>query len=306
MEKEYSQKYLQLNRDKSIVFEARELPFFRVPPDLSDLGRSSTMEQELQQRYPNLIFRLGCIVDGAVLISDLLAFTQTFDFETGDTLFNLARELNITSNITLQVVDGALANDFLLGTLCKPALRTAKPLFVFPGEGAMIVNEYVRRQEPAVYDLYDIDNAVYLPCERRMLRKGKFDIEVDYSPLPKNLNTRTVVIIDDVIATGQTIQTITEEIRKRYGEVNIVALSWFFLEPTVKENRESPSGIKGVNLTITNFALRGNYLARPPINSLSCFLREDVERYETVKQSFIERYIEDKEKFKRILEEMKP
>jgi len=308
MEREYSTKYLQLNRDKRIVFDARELPFFRVKPDLSDLGQNSRVEQELTERYPKLLFNLACVVDGAVLINDLLAFTPLFDFSTGNTIFNMARELNTTSAITLQVVDGALANDFLLSTLATPAFKMGpKPLIVFPGEGARIVSEYMRRQEPGIYDLFDMENAVYLNCKRTMRRKGVFDIAVDPSALPENFRGGNVLIIDDVIASGQTIQAVAGKVREKYGKINIAAATWFFVEPSIKQNKESPSGIEGIDLTIASFALRGNYMRRPPINSLSCFIREgENPNYSEVKAGFIEKYIEDKNKFQRILVEMKP
>ncbi|MFH1833291.1 MAG: hypothetical protein ABH816_04000 [Candidatus Levyibacteriota bacterium] len=72
MEREYSQKYLQINRGKSIIFDAEELPFFRVASDLSDLGRNSRVEKDFRDRYSNIDFALGCTVDGAVLIQDIL------------------------------------------------------------------------------------------------------------------------------------------------------------------------------------------------------------------------------------------
>lgn len=308
MEREYSAKYLQLNRGKRIVFNAKELPFFRVRPDLSDLGQNSRVEQELTERYPKLRFNLACLVDGAVLINDLLAFTPTFDFTTVDTICNMAKELNTTSAITLHVVDGALPNDFLLRMLATPVFKMGpKPLIVFPGEGARLVSEYMRRQEPEIYDLFDMENAVYLNCKRTMRRKGVFDISIDPSALPENFRGGNVLIIDDVIASGQTIQAVAEKVRKKYGRANITAATWFFVEPSVKENRESPSGIEGIDLTIASFALRGNGMRRPPINSLSCFIREgENPKYGEVKARFIEKYIEDKNKFQRILEEMRP
>lgn len=304
MEREYSQKYLQLNRDKRIVFDARDLPFFRVRPDLSDLGISPKLEAKLQQDFPQLRFNRGCIVDGAVLIADVLAFTPDFNADLGTAVYNLATELNTTSAITLQVVDGALVNDFLLRNLILPTFRATKPTIIFPGEGARIVSEYMKRQEPAIYDMYDMERAIYLPCERTMLAKGKFDLVVDYSALPENLKTQAVVIIDDVIASGQTMQTIAQEVRSRYPNTNIIAASWFLVEPTQKE---IPSGIPGVDLTIASFVLRGNYTARPPINSLSCFIRDrEKPKYMQVKTAFVEKYIDAKDRFQRLMEEIKP
>lgn len=307
MEREYSQKYLQLNRNKRIVFDAKELPWFHPRPDLTDLRISSSFRQKLEERYPCLQFQKPCIVDGAVLIQDLLAFPPyNFDFETGNTLYLMARELNRISDITIQVVDGALPNDFLLKALCTPALFGSNPMIIFPGEGAKVVSEYMRRQDPGVYARYEMDKAIYLPCQRTMIAQGKFEINVNATSFPTSLENKNIIlIIDDVIASGQTVRTIVSQLRKSYEKLPpIVAISWFFIEPTNKENKNSPSGIQGVDMTITSFALKGNYVSRPPVNSLSCFVRSS-EKYDQVKTSFMEKYINDQEKFLRFIEEMK-
>lgn len=297
MEKEYSQKYLQLNRDKRIVFEASELPFFWVAPELSDLGVSPRFEGELGQRYPNLLFMRGCVVDGAVLIQDLLP--TPFTDKAAETLFNLARGLNRTAGITLQIADGGSLNYYLLRMISKIIMRK-NPLIIFPGEGAKIVGGYLKKQASD----FPLENAVFLPCGRRPLEKGKFAIEADFSPLPDNIGDRPILIIDDVIATGATMQTIAKELRTRYGNVQIIAASWLFLAPSVKENKNAPSGIEDVNITVAAFALKGNYVSRPPINSLSYFLRNGV-KYDQVKNSFMQKYITNKGTFQRTLEEMR-
>lgn len=296
MERECSQKYLQLNRGKRIIFDAEDMPFFRVRPDLSDLGTSRVVEEELKTRYPNLRFFLGCVVDGAVLIQDLLP--TPFTDKAAETLFNLARELNRTAEITLQIADGGSLNYYLLRMISKIIIEK-NPLIIFPGEGAKIVSGYLKKQASD----FSLENTVFLPCERRPLGKGKFAIETDLSPLPDNIGDRPILIIDDVIATGATMQTIAKGLRIRYGNVQIIAASWLFLAPSVKENKNASSGIEDVNITVAAFALKGNYVARPPINSLSCFLRNGV-KYDQVKNSFMQKYIIDQEMFLGTMKQM--
>ncbi len=293
-----------MNRDKRIVFDAPELPFFKVRPDLTDLGISPTLGRQLEEAYPNFMFLKPCVVDGAVLIQDTITSMPEFDFETAETMFNLTRDLNKTSGITLQVVDAALPNKFLLDALTKPAFVAMNPTVIFPGEGAKIVREYMDQQGEQIYDYYDMQNGIYLPTQRIMRKKGEFDMKVDYSALPPSLKSEYVIIVDDVIASGQTVQTIAEELRARYGGIKIIAMAWFMMKPTVKENQESESGIKGVDLTIAGFALKGNYVSRPPVNSLSCFIK-DYGKYQQIKNAFMERYIDNPDLFNVILSELK-
>lgn len=296
--REYSQKYLQLNRDRKIIFDPDETPFFPVAPRFSRLEKSTTVEAQLKEKYPDLKFIQGCLVDGAVLIADILPFLSAYDFETAETVYNLTQQLNRTSKITLQVVDAGTLNYQLLQVL-DPFSRIRNPLLIFPGEGARIMANYCKNLSPS----FDLERAVFLPCQR-VKREKEFEILADYSPLPEKIDTERVVIVDDVVATGLTTQAIAGELKKRYGNIKVIVATWLFLNPTTKENQASPSGIKNVNITVATLALKGNYVARPPINSLSCFIRNG-DKYDRVKEAFIEKYIEDESAFKRVLEEMR-
>lgn len=297
MEREYSQKYLQLNRSKKIVFDTQELPFFRVASEFSDLESSPKVESELEQLYPNLLFYSGCVVDGAVLIQDLLP--TPFTGKTAISICDLARELNRTAGITLHVADGGILNYYLLNMISRTIIEK-DPLIIFPGEGARTVSGYLKKQATD----FPLEKAVFLPCNRKPTGKGKFAIEIDFSPLPNNLGDRPILIIDDVVSTGATMQTIAKGLRAKYGNSQIISATWLFLAPTVKENKNSLSGIDNINITLAAFALKGNYVSRPPINSLSCFVRNG-EKYDQVKNNFIERYILEKEAFLKTMKQIK-
>ncbi len=376
--KEQENQYYRAVKDRR-VFSALEAPFFQVAPEFSDLGRSARFEEELKNRYPNLIFRTGCVVDGAVLIQDLsvevMERGQSLMYEAGGgfksmqelakrgeippflspedlrkewvkntwTLSDLTKLFNKTSNVTLQVVDGlelsaALNRDldnieisFDIGNSWdgfklnrewerkEVSSRRSKPtLYFFPGNGAETIGRYFTSFDPWWFNGYQ---GYHLSCERKMLGKGKFEVSVDYSNFDKYVayqradkswpscfidpeDAAVVFIVDDVIASGQTLQTVVRGVRERCPKATIVAATWLFLEPTLRKNKNSPSGIEGVDYTYSVMALGGNYVSRPPIMSLSCFLRSG-EKYDQAKTSFIEKYISDSQAFKRLIDLMR-
>src|SRR3972149_10478048 len=97
MEKEYSWKYLQINRGKKIIFDSSEAPFLRPSPELSDLGENAYVAEKFKSSWPNIAFNRACLVDGAILIQDMISDMESTHF---------AKRLNEISTITLQVVDG--------------------------------------------------------------------------------------------------------------------------------------------------------------------------------------------------------
>ena len=290
MEKEYSWKYLQINRGKKIVFNSDEVPFLKPTPELSGLGDSISVAEKFKTNWPAITFSKACLVDGAVLIQDI----------TPDaTLTQAAKRLNETSSITMQIVDGMSLTKGVVTLIERSGVLNTYPLIIYPGNGAQSVKDFI-----ASIDKRFI-NAVDLPTQRTMIRNGKFDLYIDYSSLPESINAKTVLIIDDVVATGQTAQSIAAELKKRFPSIQCILATWLFVMPTKLENKNSISGIEGIDQTLASIVLKGNLTSRPPINSLSCFIRSE-NKYEEMKANFLEKYIEDKNKFQRILEEMRP
>ncbi|MBI3069938.1 MAG: phosphoribosyltransferase, partial [Candidatus Levybacteria bacterium] len=124
------------------------------------------------------------------------------------------------------------------------------------------------------------------------------------STLPRTTASRTAVIIDDVVASGQTSQRVAFLLKTRLGIKKVIMATWLFAYPSSPENKKVPSGIEGVDQTFASIVLKGNYLLRPPINSLSCFIRNEG-KYEQVKNDFIQRYITDQQLFQDILDQIK-
>lgn len=280
MEKEYSRKYLQINRGRNIVFDSSEVPFLKPSAELSDLSNSISIVEKFKTNWPNLTFRKASLVDGAVLIQDISPDTQ---------LTQSAKKLNEVSNITLQVVDGKSLTQDILDLLRESGILNTNPLVIYPGYGAISLRNFLN-------DGSLNTNSIYLPTQRTMIRNGEFQLDVDYSSLPKNIDTQTVLMIDDVVASGQTAQTICREMKTRFPSIKCVLATWLFLKPTKPENKTSLSGIEGIDETIASVVLKGNLTSRPPINSLSCFLRSE-DKYEEMKANFIKKYITDQQAF---------
>lgn len=296
MEPEYSQKYLQISRGRTVVFDTEEVPFFTVSSDLSDLSENPSVAKDFNQRYPRIVFDRACVVDGVVLIQDLDPANQNTD-----TIDEKARNLNDLSKITLQVVNGRKLSEDLLRLLSEEKIPLDQTLIIFPGNGARVVSDYLQNIAPEL----NFKNAIYLSTERKMTKPGSFRLSVDYSSLPQGTKAKTAVIIDDVVASGQTVQKIIGDLRFRIPDIrNYIVAAWVFLDPSNPENKDSASGILGVSKTFTSLILKGNYVARPPINSLSCLIRSE-QRYEEMKNVYVTKYIRSADKFQKALEEIK-
>lgn len=283
MEREYSQKYLQINRGKGVVYDAEETPFTYVKPECSDLGQNPGLRSKLIQNFPRLSFSGAYTIDGALIIQDI-----NFEGITTDR----ARQLNDSSTrITLQVVDASSVSRNL-GILInqKPEI-TNDAILVFPGEGAKDMYRFVSVPEA--------NERVFIPTQRTLINPGTFNLQVDYSPLPERINSRWVLILDDVVATGQTAITVARELKRRYTNIKVAVGTWIMVEPRT----ESPSGISGVDEVFATYVVRGNYVKQPPINSLSCFIR-NYGKYDAVKNNFIKKYISDPDTFNSIINQL--
>lgn len=208
------------------------------------------------------------------------------------------RKFNELSFCTIQVVEGLRLTEELLQFLTSSGVFAKDPLMIFPGEGAKSVYQYLKRLG------VNMSKATFLKTERNLIRPGVFNLSADFSSLPTKQKPNTVVIFDDVVASGQTASEIVRGIKNRFPEVEIFLASWLFLYPTGNWNKESPSGIELVDKSFTSIAIQGNYSSRPPINSISCFLRNDNGKYEQTKRNWVKKYIADADEFNRRVKEI--
>lgn len=264
--------------------------YLKPSPEFSDIGENVSVAEKFRINWPAVIFNKACLADGAVLIQDIPSLAK---------LTESAKRLNEISNITLHVVDGLSLTQDMLNLINKLGVLNADPFIIYPGNGATSVRKFLA----LIDDKRFLINSVYLPTQRTMMRKGEFQLDVDYSSLPQGIDTETVLIIDDVVASGQTAQTIAFEIKTRFPEARCVLAAWLFLIPTKPENKKSASGIAGIDQTIASIVLKGNIVSRPPINSLSCFKRSG-NKYDEMKTKFIKKYISDPKAFKEFIDRL--
>lgn len=286
MKKEYLWEYLQINKGRKNIFDADEVPFLKPATEYFDLGESISVSEKFKTKWPAITFSRSCLVDGAILIQDIApdaALTQA------------AKKLNEISNITLQVVDGLSLTKDMVTLIKKSGVLSYNPLIIYPGNGSQSVRRYLISA-----DKQFALNSVSLPTQRTMIRNGEFDLTVNYFPLAQNINTGTVLIIDDVVASGQTAQSIAAELKKRFPSIRCVLATWLFVMPTRPENKNSDSGIRDIDQTLSSIVLKGNLTSRPPINSLSCFIRSE-DQYEEMKVNFLKKYITDQQTFRKFI-----
>ncbi len=132
MEKEYTQKYLQINRDKNVIFTGAEIPSLTVLPEFSELAESEGVAREFSNQYPAVFFKKACLADGGVVIQNIPSTNNTAILEE-------VRRLNETTTVTIQVLD-AESMTLDLVELIKPIQSlSGKTLFVFPGNGSLDV-----------------------------------------------------------------------------------------------------------------------------------------------------------------------
>ncbi len=286
MEKEYSKKYWQLNRDTKIVYdELDQRPPFKVASELSDLYQSGKVAKDISALCPNMIFDQAFVVDGSVIIQDL----NPQGLNNNEALNEQVRSLNEISRATIQLVDAAEQTETLIKLI--KGLNLKNPLFVFPGNGATTVSEYIKNAKEKL----DISNSIYVPTERILTKPGKFDLLIDTKSIPEEL-PKNIVIIDDVVASGQTTNTIAFRLRLNNYKANIISASWTYVYGAYLDEDY-------VDQTVTSLAVKGNYVKRPPINSLSC-LTSPRAKYDAMKISYAQKYFENPQAFLSIIQNL--
>jgi len=270
------------------TYNPEEWPF-PVAAEFSDLTERPDFAVEFRRKFPGIKFNSFVIADGNILIQD---YTPNLTAETNRRATCLIKkELNTPESlITFQVVDGLTATQNLVATL--PQKRWDNTLILFPGNGALSVRKYLRVIEPK------LSEGLFVSTQRRMIGKGKFEVSVD---LPNNLpkSFSDILVIDDVVASGQTAETVAASLAKKLGILPPINLaSWVVLN-----NRDSyyPAGLPYFKSLSASFIVKGNGVSKPPINSLSCLLG-GAERYDRIKREYVVRYLKNEKALNKIKE----
>lgn len=237
---------------------------------------------EFRRRFPKIKFGKFYVADGNVLIQDCSPGVNIQDNERINSLIN--EQLNSEGSLaTFQIVDANEASKKLLQLLSRK--RNKNSLVLFPGNGALSVKKYLSALDS------EYANGVYIPVSRTMIDKGKFEVYVKIPDLPKGFSE--ILLIDDVVASGQTSTAIVKELAKKTGTLPPIDLAcWLTLD-----NRDPyySAGLPYFRSVFASLVVKGNNVSKPAINSLSCLL-DQTGRYDRVKQEYTRRYLPNGEK----------
>ncbi|MBM3209695.1 hypothetical protein FJZ40_05425 [Candidatus Shapirobacteria bacterium] len=260
------------------VFEPEKWPF-PVSPVFSDLTERPDLAVEFTKKFPKISFAKFAIADGNILIQDC---TPGLNREESDKVnASIKSKLNTEGSVvTFQVVDGLTATGDMVKAL--PPKRQDGTLILFPGNGALAVKEYLQVVKP------ELAEGLVVPVQRTAMGKGKFKITVE---IPKELPEKVsnILVIDDVVASGQTAGAVTCALVKEFGVLPPIRLAcWLML--AAGRDPYYPTGLPYFNSVSTAYIIKGNGVSRPPTNSLSCLL-DQTGRYDRTKQEYINRYL---------------
>lgn len=255
---------------------------FPVPPELSGLTNRPDLGVEYRKEYPEVKFSESALCDGNILIQDCTPrFPEKLNVSANEKISLL---LNCPeSRVTFQIIDALAATKTLAELVGQ--VNTSQTLVLYPGNGALSVLNYLINFEEA------FSEGIKVPVTRCFLGKGKYKILVD---LPQNLprNFEEILVIDDVVASGQTVRELACALSRRYGMLPKMRLACWLILSTA-EFRPYYDEV------FTSWIIKGNYTSRPPINSLSCLL-ESQEKYDQVKVNYVSKYLKDPDILKQL------
>ena len=136
-------------------------------------------------------------------------------------------------------------------------------LFVFPGNGS----NYPKSVSKACQEVNGV--RVYA---KRVWTPGSDPFAVAGSIMPEvfvNLSVQTIVVVDDVISSGQTMYKLHINNAWRFPRAKWIAATWVAQIPQMKAH----SGVNGYDRSVVACVVEGPNKRRVPINSLST-LRE--------------------------------
>lgn len=159
-------------------------------------------------------------------------------------------------------------------------------LFVFPGNGA----NYPKSRSAACQSVFGVGvfaKRFWLPGSDPIVMAGQI--------MPEhfmNFRVKTIVVVDDVISSGKTMQKLHENNSFRFPRAEWIGTAWFS-----QVLRTKPlSGIKGYTSVFASVLIEGVKGKKVPINSLST-LREDA----VIAQSYAKRHYVKADEFLRLI-----
>ncbi|MEK7089167.1 MAG: phosphoribosyltransferase [Patescibacteria group bacterium] len=203
-----------------------------------------------QQKYPSFSYRCSLTTDGRIILLDEPLAQEVQNelksLETAD-----GQEL-------LFLEDSQLATD-TEAILTEVLREDCNALLVFPGNGS----NYPRRLSQICQESNGA--SVYA---KRFWQPGNDPIVTAGVILPEIfliMNVKTVVVIDDVISSGLTMQKVHQNNAWRFTRAKWIGVSWVAQIPQMR----AKSGVNGYEQIATACVVGKTNGARIPINSIS-------------------------------------
>jgi len=281
----------------------------------------------VREKYPKIVASDFMSADGITVIVDTGSMAR--DRKAVRKLQLMNRQG--ASKAVIHLVNGPDLTKKMLGLVRANmgAFRGRRVLVVYPGEAAKIVKGYVDRMLAGSKN-EEMKRVFSNTCPvraKRIVRKGKPTVEVDVVPLERLGRADVVLVVDDVVSSGQTAGNLcrnsigyayetvdaTELHLRARSEIHRLAANatwpdwylatWVMAEPVLKGKESENSGLAGIKGYEKVFAagiIKPTAGQIPAINSLSTLLRGD-QKGRVVRQSFVEKAVNDRKLFGRII-----
>ena len=219
-----------------------------------------------QQKYPSFSYKRSLTTDGRIILLD-----EPLAQEVQEELKLLE---TVDSQELLFIEDQQLASDSeeILQEILQ---QDCKALLVFPGNGS----NYPRKLSRICQE----SNGASV-CAKRFWQPGSDPIVTAGAILPDIFlitNVKTVVVVDDVISSGLTMQKLHQNNAWRFTQAKWVGVSWIAQIPQMR----AKSGVNGYEQVATACVVGKSNGARVPVNSIST-LRQNRE----IATSYAERH----------------
>lgn len=226
--------------------------------------------------YPGYSCAKHIKTEGRVILVDV-----PFNAETSAELLNL-RSIDGRELLLLDVQEAADLLEVFLGKVSEHE----DALFVFPGNGS----NYPKSRSLICREVHGV--GVYA---KRIWTPGTDPIAIAGTIAPEvfmDLRTRLIIVVDDVISSGQTMYKLYRNNEWRFPRAEWIGVTWFSQALCMK----SSSGVKGYNSVFASFLVEGVSGKKVPINSLST-LREQP----AIAESYANRHYADVKKFLQLI-----
>lgn len=166
--------------------------------------------------------------------------------------------------------------------LADVAVTKKDTLFVFPGNGSNWPKKFSRICQN------NFGVSVYA---KRFWTPGRDPVASAGLIMPEifmNLQVKTIVVVDDVISSGKTMNKLWQNNAWRFPRAKWIGATWLAQIPQMRSN----SGIKGYDQIFASLVLEGSNQRKVPINSLSTLIEQP-----TIAQSYAQRHFARPEEF---------